>query len=85
MNWAQIIFSLAAVSPLFHLCACKTKQVSNGRVVGAVDRPGVYSPCRVIPKDFKSNIYSFPAWCSAFMGGCGEQAGKLTCVLAQGT
>ena len=34
----------------------------------------------------KNGIYSFPAWRSAFMGGCGEQAGKLACcVLGQGT
>ena len=34
----------------------------------------------------KNGIYSFPAWCSAFMGGCGEQAGKFVCcVLGQGT
>ena len=30
-------------------------------------------------------FYSFPAWRSAFMGGCGEQAGKFACcVLGQG-
>ena len=58
----------------------------DGVVVGvfAVGRPGVHSPCRVIPKDY--SIYSFPAWRSSFMGGCGEQAGKLACcVLGQGT
>ena len=34
----------------------------------------------------KNGIYSFPAWRSAFMGGCGEQAGKFAyCVLGQGT
>ena len=34
----------------------------------------------------KDGIYSFPAWRSAFMGGCGEQAGKFACcVLGQGT
>ena len=39
-----------------------------------------------MPKDFKNGIYSFPPWCSAFMGGCGEQAGKFACcVLGQGT
>ena len=37
-------------------------------------------------KTFKNGICSFPAWRSAFMGGCGEQAGKLACcVLGQGT
>ena len=36
-------------------------------------------------KTFKNGIYSFPAWRSAFMGGCGEQAGKFACcVLGQG-
>ena len=37
-------------------------------------------------KTLKNSIYSFPAWRSAFMGGCGEQAGKLACCdLGQGT
>ena len=27
----------------------------------------------------KNGIHSFPAWRSAFMGGCGEQAGKFAC------
>ena len=37
-------------------------------------------------KTVKNGIYSFPAWHSAFMGGCGEQAGKFACcVLGQGT
>ena len=37
-------------------------------------------------KPLKNGIYSFPAWRSAFMGGCGEQAGKFACcVLGQGT
>ena len=34
----------------------------------------------------KNGIHSFPAWRSAFMGGCREQAGKFACcVLGQGT
>ena len=34
----------------------------------------------------KNGIRSFPAWRSAFRGGCGEQAGKFACcVLGQGT
>ena len=37
-------------------------------------------------KTLKNGIYSFPAWCSAFMGGSEEQAGKFACwVLGQGT
>ena len=41
---------------------------------------------RVIPKDFKNGIHSFPDWRSAFREGCGEQAGKIACcVLGQGT
>ena len=37
-------------------------------------------------KTLKNGIYSFPAWRSAFMGGCGEQAGEFACcVLGQGT
>ena len=37
-------------------------------------------------KTLKNGIRSFPAWRSAFRGGCGEQAGKFSCcVLGQGT
>ena len=37
-------------------------------------------------KTFKNGIHSFPAWRSAFVGGCKEQAGKFACcVLGQGT
>ena len=37
-------------------------------------------------KTLKNGIYSFPAWRSAFMGDCGEQAGKFAgCVLGQST
>ena len=37
-------------------------------------------------KTLKNCIYSFPALRSAFIGGCGEQAGKFACcVLGQGT
>ena len=36
-------------------------------------------------KTFKNGIHSFPAWHSAFMRECGEQAGKFACyVLGQG-
>ena len=37
-------------------------------------------------KTLKNGIHSFPAWRSAFSGGCGEQAGKFACcVLGQDT
>ena len=37
-------------------------------------------------KTLKNGIYSFPDWHSAFMGGCGEQTGKLgSCVLGEVT
>ena len=37
-------------------------------------------------KTLKNSIYSFPAWHSTFMGGCGEQAGKFACcVRGEGT
>ena len=37
-------------------------------------------------KTLKNGIHSFPAWRSAFKGGCGEQTGKFACsVLGQGT
>ena len=32
-------------------------------------------------KTLKNGIYSFPAWCSAVMGSCGEQAGKVVVVV----
>ena len=34
-------------------------------------------------KTLKNGTHSFPAWRSAFSGGCGEQAGKLACVLGK--
>ena len=37
-------------------------------------------------KDFKNGIHSYPAWRSAFRGGCGKQAGKSArWALGQGT
>ena len=37
-------------------------------------------------KALKNGVYSFPAWHSSFIGGCGEQAGKFACcVFGQGT
>ena len=36
-------------------------------------------------KTSKNSIHSFPAWRSAFGGGCREEAGKFACVLGQGT
>ena len=59
---------------------------ADASVCFAVGRPWIQSPFRVIPKDLKNGIHSFPAWRSAFRGGCGEQAGKFACcVLGQGT
>ena len=34
-------------------------------------------------KTLKNGIRSFPAWLSAFSGGCGEQAGKFACCVLQ--
>ena len=37
-------------------------------------------------KTLTNGIRSFPAWRSAFRGGCGEQVGKFACcVLGQGS
>ena len=36
-------------------------------------------------KTLKNGIHSFPAWRSAFRGGCGEQHCKFACILGQGT
>ena len=38
---------------------------SGWSVCFAVRRPGVHFPSRVIPKDLKNGIHSFPAWRSA--------------------
>ena len=47
---------------------------------------GFISPVESYQKTLKNSIYTFSAWHSAFMGGCGEQAGKFAyCVLGQGT
>ena len=41
---------------------------------------------KLCQKTLKNSVHSFPAWRSAFMGGCGEQVGKFTCcVFGQGT
>ena len=34
-------------------------------------------------KTLKNGIHSFPAWRSAFRGGCGEQAGKFACCVLE--
>ena len=37
-------------------------------------------------KTLKNGIHSFPAWRSAFRGGCGEQPNKFSCcIIGQGT
>ena len=47
---------------------------------------GFISLVKSYQKTLKNGFYSFPTWRSAFMGGCGEQAGKFTCcVLGHGT
>ena len=67
------------------------KQIKgNGVVVRAsalqsVDL-GFISLVESYQKTFKNGILSFPAWFSAFRGGCEEQASKFACcVLGQGT
>ena len=67
---------------------------TNDRRDGAVVRafasqsvdPGFIPLVESYQKTLKNGVHSFPAWRSAFMGGCGEQAGKFACgVLGQGT
>ena len=41
----------------------------------AVGKPEVH--VESYQKTFKTGIHSFPAWCSAFMGGCGEEASRF--------
>ena len=67
-----------------------TEDRRDGVMVRASASQSVYLGC--IPlvesyqKTLKNGIYSFPAWRSAFMEGCREQAGKFACcVLGQGT
>ena len=48
--------------------------------------PGFIPLVESYQKTFKNDIYSFPAWRSASMGGCEEQVEKFACcVLGQGT
>ena len=69
---------------MFSYCKLAEWPIDDVRFV--VGRPGVQFSCRVIPKGFKNGIYIFPAWRSAFTGGCREQAGKFACcVLGKGT
>ena len=35
-------------------------------------------------KTLKNGMHSFPAWRSAFRGGCGEQAGKFALIVSLG-
>ena len=65
-----------------------TKQ--NGVVVGASASQSIdlgFIPLvESYQKTLNNDIYSFPARRLAFMGGCGEQAGKFACcVLGQST
>ena len=47
---------------------------------------GFISLVELYQQALKNSIYSFPAWRSAFIRGCGEQAGKFAyCILGQGT
>ena len=67
-----------------------SQELKNGVVVRAsasqsVDQ-GFIPLVESYQKTLKNDIYSIPAWRLAFMGGCGEQAGKFACcVLGQGT
>ena len=62
-----------------------TRWRSGLSVSFAVGRLGVQFHCRY-QKTLKNGIHSFPAWRSAFTGGCEEHAGKFACcVLGQGT
>ena len=65
-------------------------QLCNVLVVGAPTSQSVdlgFNPLvESYQKTLKNGIYSFSAWCSAFIGGCGEQASKFACGdLGQGT
>ena len=68
---------LTAVVFSVHLCL-----VSDGRYNMCLRRLGFDSKSSQI-KDFNIGYHSFPAWCSAINGQCGEQAGKFTCVVGK--
>ena len=61
----------------------------DGLVVGASASQSI--DLRFIPlvesyqKTLKNSICNFRAWRSAFIGGCGKQAGKFACVLGHDT
>ena len=42
------------------------------------------TPVESYQMTLRNDTHSFPAWCSAFGGGCGEQPSKFACVLGQG-
>ena len=50
---------IAQVESVFDALECKRSGVVVS-VSFAVGRPGVYSPCRVIPKDFKQSYLQLP-------------------------
>ena len=78
----------------WHLVYSSKSYLSQNRRDGVVIRAsasksvdlGFISRVWSYQKTLKNDIYSFPAWRSAFRGGYGEQAGKFACcVLGQGT
>ena len=54
------------VRSTYRLSQWPARWYSGESVRIAVGRPGVHSLSRVIPKDLKNGIHSFPAWCSAW-------------------
>ena len=82
------VCSIATSDPI------KTLHIYNDKCDGIVVRASALQSVDLgfIPlvesyqKTLKNDIRSFPAWRSAFRGGCGEQASKFACcVLGQGT
>ena len=73
--------ALIKQGPLFE-CIRYLCFVSNGRYNVCLCRLGFNSKSIQI-RDFNISYHSFPAWCSAINGQCGEQAGKFTCVIGK--
>ena len=76
-----------------HAHSCRDAEIflinQKARSLNMIDRNdgrNFSAVCSMFTANNRCLICSFPAWRSAFRGGCGEQAGKLACcVLGQGT
>ena len=62
--------------PIDIILSCVCSVMVRASASQSVDR-GFIPLVGSYQKTLKNGIYGFPAWRSAFMGGCGEQTGKF--------